>query len=300
MKVLVTGAAGQLGRALSDTAPPWAKVSAATRDQLDITDRAAVNSIVMEFEPDVIINAAAYTAVDRAESEREMASAVNAEGPRHLAEAAGRMKSCRLLHVSTDYVFDGRAGRPYQVDDAPNPLNVYGSTKLAGELALKNILGDRVLILRTAWVYAPYGKNFLLAMLRKMRESGSVRVIVDQTGTPTTAESVAVALWRSVELPNLHGTLHWTDSGVTTWHGFASAIAEEGAEQGLLSRKIDVIPISAAEYPAPARRPRNSVLDTGGTVSMLGLEQAAWRDNLRRTLMGLSPAAAQTPPPVAT
>jgi dTDP-4-dehydrorhamnose reductase len=285
VKVVVAGASGQVGRALVASAPSWVKLCAATRDQLDITDQTAVNSVVTRFEPDIIINAAAYTAVDRAETEPQRASAVNADGARHLAEAAARLASCRMLHISTDYVFDGRAGRPYRVDDEPNPLNVYGNTKLAGEQAVSAILGDRALILRTSWVYAPYGKNFLLTMLGKMRETGSVRVIADQTGTPTAAESVATALWRGVELPHVHGILHWTDGGATTWHGFASAIAEEGLACGLLLRPVEVVRINTGDYPALASRPSNSVLEVDSTASVLGMEQVPWRASLVRTMM---------------
>ena len=205
MRVLVTGASGQLGSALVHSAPPRTELRALSRGELNIGDAAAVRAAVADFQPQLIINAAAYTAVDKAESEPELADAINAQAPRHLAEAASAIPGCRLLHISTDYVFNGRGSEPYKPADPTDPLSIYGRTKLAGEHAVLGVLAERAVVLRTAWVYAAQGKNFLLTMLRLMRERGAVRVVADQKGTPTAAASIARALWRIAELPRVHG-----------------------------------------------------------------------------------------------
>ena len=288
MRALITGASGQLGSALLRHAPPQAELRALTRQQLDIRDADAVRATVGSFRPQLIVNAAAYTAVDKAESEPELAAAINVEGARHLAAAARSLDDCRLLQVSTDYVFDGRSAAPYQPDDPTHPLSVYGRTKLAGEQAALGLLADRAVVLRTAWVYAAHGRNFLLTILRLMRERGTVRVVADQKGTPTAAASIARALWRIADLPTVHGVLHWTDDGVASWYEFAGAIAEQALAAGLLSQPVEVTPISSADYPTPAHRPANSVLDISAAVAQLGVRPEHWRVNLQATLAELS------------
>jgi dTDP-4-dehydrorhamnose reductase len=258
-----------------------------SRAELDISNAAAVRDRVTAFRPAVIINAAAYTAVDKAESEPELAHAINAQGPRLLAQAALAIPGCRLLHISTDYVFDGRAARAYKPSDPTNPLSTYGRTKLEGETAVLEVLPERAVILRTAWVYAPQGQNFLLTMLRLMRERGAVSVVADQHGTPTTAGSIAGALWAIAHRPGTRHILHWTDAGRATWYDFAMAIAEEGRNAGLLSNSVQVTPITTADYPTPAHRPGNSVLDCSESVAQLGLTPASWRDNVRAMLATL-------------
>jgi dTDP-4-dehydrorhamnose reductase len=287
VKVLITGASGQVGGALLRSPPPGIDVHAPAREEFDIGDARAIHDAVTKFKPELIINAAAYTAVDKAESEPFVADAINAQAPQYLAEAVHTLDGCRLIQLSTDYVFDGRGSEPYRPDDAPHPLSVYGRTKLAGETAVLGVLGKRAVVLRTAWVYAPQGRNFLLTMLRLMRERDAVRVVADQKGSPTTAFSIARALWRIAELPRVHGTLHWTDGGVATWYEFACAIAEDALAAGLLARSAEVTPISTADYPTAAHRPANSVLDTGDCVAQLGLKPAPWRQNLRATLADL-------------
>ncbi len=229
MKVLITGAGGQVGRELVRAAPPQAEVRALDRNDLDIGDAVAVREVVGDFAPAVIINAAGYTAVDKAEQEHEVALRVNAEGPRLLAQAARGLNGCRMVHISTDYVFDGDSARAYRPGDAPHPLSVYGRSKLEGEQAVLAALGARAVVLRTSWVYGAHGRNFLHTMLRLMRERGAVRVVADQIGTPTATPPLAEALWQFAKRPGLAGVHHWTDAGVASWYDFAVAIAEEAA-----------------------------------------------------------------------
>lgn len=291
MKVLITGASGQVGRALRESAPVEIESLAFTHQELDISDEGCVREAVAAWQPALIINAAAYTAVDKAESEPELAAAINVEGPRHLAQAARSIPNCRLLHISTDYVFDGRATEAYRPSDPTNPLSVYGRTKLSGESAVLEVLHERAVALRTAWVYAAQGKNFLLTMLRLMSERGAVRVVADQYGAPTAAASIARALWVIAQRPDVHGVLHWTDAGRASWYEFAQAIADEGRAAGLLPNPVQVTPITSAEYPTAAPRPAYSVLDSAESIAQLGLTPAPWRVNLRATLNQLAHSA---------
>ncbi len=211
-----------------------------------------------------------------------MARRVNAEGPGNLAAAAAEA-GARLIHISTDFVFDGAASKPYRPDAATSPLSVYGTTKLAGERAVLEALPGAAVVLRSSWVYAATGNNFVRTMLRVMNANGSVRVISDQVGTPTAARSLAEALWRIVAQPEITGIHHWTDAGVASWYDFAVAIAEEGARLGLVSDTVTVTPITTADYPTPARRPSYSVLDKTSLASF-GLVPVHWRKRLRGVL----------------
>lgn len=282
MKVLITGARGQVGRAVISGAPATAQLIAVTHGELDIGDASAVEKYVASAKPDVIVNAAAYTAVDRAESEPDLARRVNTEGPANLARVAARTHA-RLVHLSTDFVFDGTASKPYQPGDPTNPLSVYGSTKRDGEIAVRAALPAAV-VLRTAWVYDATGRNFLLTMLRLLRERGTVRVVAEQFGSPTAAHSIAEAIWAILARPAVAGTHHWTDSGVASWYDFAVAIAEESAAVGKGSATANVIPIGTADYPTPAKRPRFSVLDKTETCAALELTPRHWRQNLRKVI----------------
>ena len=282
MRVLITGAGGQVGRCLLASRPSGAEVIACPHSDLDITDATAVLERVSRDRPDLIINAAAYTAVDKAESEPERARSINADGPRHLAEAAKRVDA-RLIHLSTDFVFDGSASMPYPPDAPTNPLGVYGRTKRDGELAVLESLPGGSTVVRTAWVYAAEGGNFVRTMLRVMRANGSVRVVADQVGTPTAAPFLAETLWRMAGRNDLGGIHHWTDAGVASWYDFAVAIAEEGAELGLLPNSVSVTPICTRDYPTPARRPAYSVLDKLSLTSR-GLAPVHWRKRLREVL----------------
>jgi len=284
MKVLVTGAGGQVGRALLRSAPADWSVVAVAHNELDITALAAVSAAVNRLRPSVIINAAAYTAVDRAESEPEQARVCNVTGPQNLATVAAG-NGIRLVHLSTDFVFDGASSKPYEPHDATSPLSIYGQTKRDGELAVRAELGERATILRTAWVYSADGGNFLKTMLRLMKERGSVRVVGDQIGTPTAAHSLAAAVWQIVRQESLGGIFHWTDAGVASWYDFAVAIAEEAACVGY--SPVSVVPISTSEYPTPARRPRFSVLDCSTARHATGIQPQHWRENVRQVLTEL-------------
>ncbi len=287
MRVLITGARGQVGRAVIQAAPANVQVIAVVHDELDIGNALLVNQFVQTRRPDVIVNAAAYTAVDRAETETEQAYLANATGPANLASAAAS-SGARLIHLSTDFVFDGMSSVPYRPDDPTNPQSVYGTTKRAGELAVCEILPAHSVVLRTAWVYDATGRNFLLTMLRLMHERGVVRVVADQFGTPTATHSLAAAIWAIVARPSLEGIHHWTDAGVASWYDFAVAIAEEWALRTKADAAANVIPIGTSDYPTPARRPRFSVLDKTGTAAALGMMPHHWRQNLRRVIGEIS------------
>lgn len=282
MKVLITGAGGQVGRVLLETCPADVAAIACTHADLDIGLSDAVRDCVSRHRPAAIINAAAYTAVDRAESEPEAARRINAAGAGYLAVAA-RECGARLIHISTDFVFDGAGSTPYRPDSATHPVSVYGRTKQEGERAVLDTLPERSTIVRTAWVYAANGANFLRTMLRVMREKGSARVVADQVGTPTAARPLAQVLWRMASNPEIRGIHHWTDAGVASWYDFAVAIAEESAQLGLLSPEVTITPITTADYPTPARRPSYSVLDKR-SLAAYGLTPTHWRKCLRAVL----------------
>ncbi len=286
MKVAVFGRDGQLGLSLVGTAPENCDLVATSRIDLDVTDESQVFDYCADSRPDVIVNAAAYTAVDRAEAEPEIAASVNIDGPRIIASAA-RAVGARVIHISTDYVFDGESSIPYRPDAAMKPLNVYGQTKRDGEVAMLEEAGGSAVVIRTSWLYSRYGRNFVKTMLTMMRERDELRVVADQFGTPTWADSLAKVVWRFVDAPDLSGTFHWTDGDDTTWHGFAVAIQEEACSLGLLSTRIPIHAITTAEYPTAAKRPLYSVLDCSSTEAALNSRQTHWRDNLRQMLMGM-------------
>ncbi len=282
MRVLIAGGSGQLGRELGRSAPDGWQVSALGRNELDIRDRESVLQTVAACAPQVIVNAAAYTAVDRAESEPDAAYAVNGHGVAHLAEAA-REQGARLIHISTDFVFDGRQSHPYGPRDRTNPVGVYGASKLEGERLAQAFCGPAALILRTSWLYGAHGHNFVKTMLRLMAERNHVRVVADQVGSPTWTGGLAQAIWR-LAATEAGGIFHWSDAGVASWYDFAVAIQEEALVLGLLSRAVPVTPITTEEYPTPARRPSYSVLDKSGTWRLLGEAAPHWRVQLRRML----------------
>jgi dTDP-4-dehydrorhamnose reductase len=283
MKVLVTGSAGQVGAALLASAPDGVHAVGCDRSRLDLADTAAIRRIVEAERPAVVINCAAYTAVDKAESERELAFAINANAPAALAHAC-RQVGARLVHVSTDYVFDGRGPRPYRPDDPTAPLSVYGESKLAGERAVAAEGGLDWRVVRTAWVYSAGGKNFLNTMLRLLAERDEVRVVADQVGTPTSAPTLSSFLWAVARTDGEPGVLHYTDAGVASWYDFAVAIHEEARAAGRISNHPRIVPIATEDYPTPARRPAYSVLDARSSLARVGATRPHWRVALRDVL----------------
>jgi dTDP-4-dehydrorhamnose reductase len=283
MRILVLGAAGQVGQAALRTAPPNHEVIAKTRADLDIANAAAVGRAVAEARPDWIVNAGAYTAVDLAEDEPEKAAEINDLAAGVLAHAAAQSGS-RLVQLSTDFVFDGTSSRAYLPSDEPHPLSVYGATKRDGET---RVLGSACagIVLRTSWVYASAGRNFALTMLRLMREREQLRVVGDQIGAPTWATGLARAVWALIAADAASGIYHWTDLGVASWYDFAVAIQEEAVARGLLPRAVEIVPIATADYPTRARRPAFSVLDSSATRALATSAPAVhWRINLRTML----------------
>ena len=277
MKILLTGPSGQVGSALLETLPRLGEVIAPGRPELDLSKKESIRKTIAAVRPDVIVNAAAYTAVDLAEKEEALAMAVNRDGPAVLAEEAAR-RGALLVHFSTDYVFDGEKPSPYVETDATNPLNAYGRSKLAGEQAIQRS-GCRYLVFRTSWVYSNTGKNFLLTMLRLAREKKELRVVDDQYGAPTSSFSLADAVPRAIAAasrdPALDGLYHMSAQGSTTWCGFARAIFGERAT---------VVPIRSSEYATPALRPRNSVLDNGKLQENFGIRLPRWESGLSDVL----------------
>lgn len=289
LTVLITGGNGQLGWELQRTAPAGVSLAAFSSAALDIRELGQVETTIARVAPQVIINAAAYTAVDRAEQERELAYAVNDLGVGNLATVAAR-QGIRLVQVSTDFVFDGLKSRPYRPDDLPHPLGVYGASKLAGERRLaESMPATAWLLLRTAWVYSCHGHNFVKTMLRLLSERPQVGVIADQIGTPTWAHGLALAIWRSIDL-GLSGIHHWTDAGAASWYDLAVAIQEEALALGLLTATIPIKPLTTEEYPLPAARPAYSVLDKSSLWQALAQPPNHWRVALRQMLAELQRA----------
>ncbi len=283
-KIILLGASGQLGRQLVETRPEDVELLALRHAELDICDSLAVKSLLQTFQPTQIINAAAYTRVDDAESDSESAYAVNARGPAVIAENAPA--ACRIMQISTDFVFDGKSNRPYQPFDETGPLSVYGKSKRQGEL---NLLGlkPESLVIRTAWLYSAQGKNFLTTMLRLMSEREELGVVADQFGTPTSVNSLAQVIWRFVAKPELQGIYHWTDQGVASWFEFACEIQRQAFTGGLLDKKIPIRALTTQEYPTPAKRPAYSVLDKARTYQVINFTGLSWQAELEKVLAGI-------------
>lgn len=292
-RILIVGNAGQLGRELEKSFANAGSVVGVDRESVDLADAAQTRELVRRAAPDVILNAAAYTAVDRAETERDLAFAINEGAPRVLAEEALR-RDALFVHYSTDYVFDGSKTSPWVESDAPNPLNVYGASKLAGEQAVESI-GGKYLIFRTSWVYGPHGNNFLLTMLRLARGRDRLSIVDDQIGAPTTSTELARATHSIVTgiLGNRFGApldwaglYHMTCDGSVSWFGFAQAIFSRAARR-LGTKFPTVTPIPSEEYPTPAVRPRNSVLSNVKLRDVFRIELASWETALDETLGAL-------------
>ena len=290
MRVLITGASGQVGYELLNLAPAGFDVTGMSSAELDITDAAQVATTVDRLQPQLIINAAAYTAVDKAESDAERAWAVNRDGVAHLALAAERL-GIPVLHISTDYVFAGDAQAPYRENDPTGPTGVYGASKLGGEVILATSC-SRHLVLRTSWVFGSHGHNFVKTMLRLGDEREELRVVADQRGCPTSAASIASALWQLACRYRAQGSLPWgiyhfSGTPATSWDEFAVEIFRQAVELGLLRRAPQVQPITTAEYPTPARRPSWSVLDGEKLHAMCGISSSDWKSDLHRVLLSL-------------
>ncbi len=282
MNVLIFGAGGQVGRALQALAPEDAKITAVDNDVLDLTNRAAITPYIRSVAPDLIINASGYTAVDKAESERDLAYAINAAAPGAMACAAADI-GARFIHISTDFVFDGTGHLPYSPDAPTNPLSVYGKSKAAGEVAVV-ATGGNALTVRTAWVYSAGGANFVETMLKLMASRDSINVVADQIGTPTHADSLARAIW-ALATTDHRGLVHFTDAGVASWYDFAVAIYDLGTAAGLLDNVVSITPIPTSAYPTPAARPHYSVLDKATTWEILGYTADHWRHELAAMML---------------
>lgn len=291
MRILLVGGNGQVGHELRRSLAPLGEIVVTTRTgeleggaavACDLMQAGAADAVVGNVAPDLVVNAAAYTAVDKAERERDIAFRINADAIEELAKACAA-RGIPLVHYSTDYVFDGQGDRPYLPDDATSPLGVYGESKLAGEEAIR-ASGARHLILRTAWVYGLHGHNFLRTMLRVGSERDELRVVSDQIGSPTPAWLIADVTANILEHGiGEGGTHHLVSAGQTSWHGFAEAIFDEAVAAGELARKPIVHPIPTSEYPTPAKRPAWSVLDTGSLRQAHGVALPDWREALHRT-----------------
>lgn len=301
MKILVTAKNGQLGWELqrvfqegSFLDKKWHSILSVRfcdSKELDITDTASIQAVFLDFKPDLVINAAAYTAVDKAESNMKAAYAVNEGGVINLAREC-KKTGTKLIHISTDFVFSAEKNTPYKPHDQTNPLNTYGSSKLAGELAAQEILGEDAYIVRTAWVYSIHGNNFVKTMIRLMQEKEHLSIVADQIGTPTSANLLAKTLWHlamySFSNKTKNQIYHWTDLGTASWYDFAIAIQELSLEQGIIKKSIPITPISSSEYPTPAIRPSYSMMDTSLLRDVLGIPGIHWRKALSPIIQELA------------
>lgn len=286
-KVLITGGNGQLGYELQKTTPADVDFIAYDIEELDITSTENIQSVVSEFSPDIVINAAAYTAVDEAEEEKELAFKVNAAGLENLVSVI-KDKNIRLIHISTDFVFSGESNIPYLPGDPVDPICAYGKSKAEGERIILEEYPGLAVILRTSWLYSCHGQNFVNTMLRLMQKQDSIRVVSDQVGSPTWARGLAKAVWSFCGLTDISGIYHWSDAGVASWYDFACAIHEEAIQLGILEHSINIIPIGTADYPTPAKRPKYSVLDKCSTWDIIGHHSDHWRVSLRNMLKELN------------
>lgn len=281
--LLLVGAGGQLGQTLLQTLDASQyDIKALTRQDLDIADEAAISEVLNAIKPSVIINAAAYTAVDKAETDDLAARAANATGPKFLARWAAA-NGAWLLQISTDFVFNGHQHRPYTPDDQTDPPGIYGRTKLEGELHVGYLAPKNSLILRTSWVYSEFGHNFVKTMLNLMQTKDKLGIVADQIGTPSSTWEIARCINRLLEVRPV-GTLHWSDAGVASWYDFAIAIQEEALQAGLLKTEIPVNAIATTDYPTPAKRPHYSVLDKSATIDALACQPIHWRRALRQVI----------------
>ena len=293
MKILVTGVNGQLGEQIVNICPPEYSLLKTTRDDLDLSNPEVCYEYILDNKPNWIINAGAYTAVDKAESEKDTAFKVNSEAPKAFSEALKKTGG-KMLQLSTDFIFGGNSTNFYKIDDIPNPINYYGFSKLCGE---KNALSNpKNIVLRTSWVYGKSGKNFLNTILslndKMISTDNNLKIVTDQIGCPTSVNSLAIICWKLIEkcsfTDNYPSIFHWRNSGVISWFDFADAIIEIAYKYKIISKKARLVPISTAEYPCPAVRPKYSVLDTSSTIEFLKIENKYWRTELEKIIESYS------------
>ena len=283
MKVLITGKNGQVGNELIKSAPKDFDVHGLTHLELDITSKELLSIKIHELKPDYIINAAAYTNVDKAENEQQLAFKTNAIGAGYLAQIS-RETSTRLIQISTDFVFHGSVSTPYLPDAPTNPLSIYGKSKAEGEKLIRNSYAAGSIILRSSWIYSVTGRNFVKTMLNFMKDRDEIWVVNDQLGSPTWAKNLALTIWTMVTSNQQAGIYHYSDSGIASWYDFAVAIYEESRNLNLLDKEIKIQPINTSQFPTPARRPPYSVLDCSQTYKIWGVQQEHWRSALRKML----------------
>jgi dTDP-4-dehydrorhamnose reductase len=281
VRALIIGADGQLARELVSTASAGVELRSVGRAECDITDSEIVDKVFKSFRPDIVINTAAYTAVDAAEENKKIAFEVNARGAENVAKAA-ELLGARLIHISSDYVFDGNRSTPYPPEAQTNPINVYGASKVEGEkLALA--AAPSAAIIRAGWLYSTTGMNFLVTVLTALRSSRSLSVVTDQEGCPTSAREFAVVLWK-ISGAGLRGIYHWSNSGSGSWYDFAREIEWVGQKLGLLGEEPEIRPVTTAEYPRPAKRPPYSVLDSTKLAEALEVSPSSWQQALLRDM----------------
>ena len=285
--IVVTGATGQVGQTLSrlwfESPIPGYQFKAINRSELDLSDAESVIAALAGLKPSVIVNAAAYTQVDKAESDSSEAHRINAEAVGRIA-AWSAENEAKLIHISTDFVFDGSSKTPYEPREQTNPLGVYGASKLAGEQQIQELAKQRSAIIRSSWLYCEYGNNFVKTMLRLMMEKDELSVVDDQIGSPTSTHGLAALIFAMILNRNAVGIYHWTDGGSISWFEFAIEIQRQALQEGLLSKAISISPISTSDYPTPARRPAYSVLDRSRTLADFDCPSADWQAQLNRVL----------------
>ena len=281
VKALIIGKHGQLARSLVDTAPRYIELLSLARSDINLLDLSdiekVIEKVIEKFKPDVVINASGYTDVEGAESDAISAFSINETGVENIATVTSKT-NIRLIHISSDFVFDGTSKQPYTTNDTPNPLSVYGASKLAGERALTRLQPNNSSIVRTSWLYSPYGNNFVKTMLTLMAHKESLNVVSDQIGRPTHAKGLAHFIWQLTILEKLAPIYHWCDLGTTSWYEFAIEIQNIGLNLGLLTRKIPITSIPSVDYPSNVERPKYSALDTSNSLSILAAKD--WREEL--------------------
>lgn len=279
MRVLITGSGGQLAQSLIQNSPVNIELVTLTRNELDVSDMAVAHRVISEVNPKVIINTAAYTDVELAETNSDKVYDVNALGAENVAKISNQIEA-KLIHISTDYVFDGQQSIAYKPGDTTNPLSIYGKSKLLGEVKVAEATAGQAIIIRTSWLYSMHGKNFLRTILSKLKARENLMVIDDQIGTPTSTESLAEFVWETV-LKDIRGIYHWSNSGVTSWYDFAVAIYEEAVGFGKIDTGITIVPCKTKDYFFKAERPAFSVLDKTETIKTFGKVPPHWRECLR-------------------